>query len=411
MPKRPEQEISQDSQAKALKPASARYERRVAGTPGLCLSVYPTGRKMWRVRYWTGRAHRTVQLGPYPAVSMRDARSKSFEIAARVARGDEPAIESRRTAAPLKLNSGIVSLAELWERYLQERGPHLKGLAREIPRWRRHVDPYLGGLALTELTRGMIRARITEIGDGGARGQARMVQALLRMVLNHGVEIDALEQNPMLGVRMVYPAGAPRSRAFNDDELRRIWRALEGGQGLSREAASVLQLCLIIGARINECAGMRLEELDLSPAAPVWRCPAARQKNGHAHEVPITPLARRVIERSAPLAAGGFVFPSPALGGAAAIRADAVSHAGGKLLKRLGIEDAVMHCARHTVKTRLCSERINASRFVADLVQNHRTGTHGDMGAVYDHSDTMPRKRRALMAWDAWLTEIVAPEG
>jgi integrase len=48
---------------------------------------------------------------------------------------------------------------------------------------------------------------------------------------------------------------------------------------------SLFQLLMLTGQRLNEVAGMRWSEIDLSGC--VWSIPAERVKNGRAHSLPL----------------------------------------------------------------------------------------------------------------------------
>ncbi len=43
---------------------------------GLCLEVRPNGAKYWRLSYRIYKKQKTLALGVYPAVSLKDARMK-----------------------------------------------------------------------------------------------------------------------------------------------------------------------------------------------------------------------------------------------------------------------------------------------------------------------------------------------
>ncbi|MDO4643967.1 MAG: Arm DNA-binding domain-containing protein, partial [Cardiobacteriaceae bacterium] len=75
-----------DSQIKRLRPQSTRY--RVQDIDGLALSVWPSGAMTWVFRYQVAGKRRDMTLGKYPAVSLRDARSKVAELRLSLDRGE-----------------------------------------------------------------------------------------------------------------------------------------------------------------------------------------------------------------------------------------------------------------------------------------------------------------------------------
>jgi hypothetical protein len=50
--------------------------RKLADGGGLYLWVYSDGRKYWRLRYWREGKEKSLSLGVYPAVGLKDARQK-----------------------------------------------------------------------------------------------------------------------------------------------------------------------------------------------------------------------------------------------------------------------------------------------------------------------------------------------
>jgi hypothetical protein len=45
---------------------------------GLYLEIHPTGKKVWKLRYWISGKEGKVKLGEYPLTSLKEARSKGM---------------------------------------------------------------------------------------------------------------------------------------------------------------------------------------------------------------------------------------------------------------------------------------------------------------------------------------------
>ncbi|HEY9056266.1 MAG TPA: Arm DNA-binding domain-containing protein, partial [Aurantimonas sp.] len=63
-----------DLQIKAFRPSERPAKHSDGG--GLHLLVSPTGSKLWRVSYRFSGKQKTLSLGPYPTVSLADARAR-----------------------------------------------------------------------------------------------------------------------------------------------------------------------------------------------------------------------------------------------------------------------------------------------------------------------------------------------
>lgn len=63
----------------AFKPQSKRYEVHDILCPGFSLRVFPTGRKVYTVKYRHGLKQRRLPLGVHPRITLQEARNKSIE--------------------------------------------------------------------------------------------------------------------------------------------------------------------------------------------------------------------------------------------------------------------------------------------------------------------------------------------
>jgi integrase len=66
-------------------------------------------------------------------------------------------------------------------------------------------------------------------------------------------------------------------------------------QCISLEAADILKLEPLTGARCGEISGLRAEEIDRNKW--VWTLPASRSKNGRQRVTPIVGLAREMLDQ------------------------------------------------------------------------------------------------------------------
>ncbi|MEQ8935743.1 MAG: Arm DNA-binding domain-containing protein, partial [Amphiplicatus sp.] len=76
----------------ALKPRAERYEVSDAGGP-LRIVVQPNGKKSWALRYRHDGRPRKLTFGPFPALSLADAREMTRDALSAVAKGRDPGAE------------------------------------------------------------------------------------------------------------------------------------------------------------------------------------------------------------------------------------------------------------------------------------------------------------------------------
>jgi integrase len=410
-------------------------------TPGLCLRVSDSGKRVWIYRYRTldGRQPR-LSLGDYSTKhSLKWAREEVEELRVRVRKGEDPA-GARRLAKRLALSEPLRTFNDLADAYLvacekghwkpkrkQKRTITIEGERGVL---RRNVRPVIGEDRLEDIDRATIKKLLNDMLDRGIGAQTNKTHAVIRQVFAYGIGgPERLKSNPAAAIEKP-STEKPRTRVLTDAELQTLWNALvrypnelrlppkrgeaEGRRlTVGRPMRIALQLAALLLARRSEVAGMTTAELNLADG--LWLIPGERMKSGKPHLVPLTTRAVDLIKEAMILAKGGakaqprHVFLSPR-GGDRPIRPDSVTHAMVGLCSALGIAPAAPHDLRRTGSTALTSERLGVSPFVRSLVLAHQSDTGGGAAvssAHYDANTYAADKRKALAAWETLLTKIV----
>jgi integrase len=131
---------------------------------------------------------------------------------------------------------------------------------------------------------------------------ANRALASIKTFCAFAVEQDLISVSPAAAIRAPAPE-TPRERMT---ELGAVWRA---SLGLGVYGAGV-RLLALTGARRSEVFGMTWAELDLP--GRTWTLPAARAKNGRAHQIPLSAQALDVLRELCPACTGlskNPVFP------------------------------------------------------------------------------------------------------
>jgi integrase len=85
---------------------------------------------------------------------------------------------------------------------------------------------------------------------------------------------------------------ALKSCHLNNDELRRLWDALE--RHPNRRAASAVQLQVLTGARLGEVLSAKCSDFDLDRG--VWRKPSHQTKRKRTEHVPLSGAAIKLLQ-------------------------------------------------------------------------------------------------------------------
>ena len=103
-----------DTKIKNAKPEEKPYKMGDAG--GLYLLVNPSGSKYWRYKYRFGGKEKTLAIGVYPAVTLKDARTKHAEARERLQDGIDPGYQKKveKRAKEIEAENSFKAIGTEW---------------------------------------------------------------------------------------------------------------------------------------------------------------------------------------------------------------------------------------------------------------------------------------------------------
>jgi integrase len=426
---RPQHAPLTDATIKALKPEPIPYDRRDGEVRGLLLTVLPSGRKQWTLRYRAKGKQRRLVLGDYgpQQVTIAKARKLARGRQTGIDQGADPAAERQAARkAPGDTVAGLV------DAYLKHAEAHKRSAAEDRRILERDVLPRWQDRSVRELTRRDVRAIIEAVADRGAPIMANRTLAVVRKMLNYAVDHDWIDASPAARVQKPAPE-QERDRVLTDDEIRRLWRCLgrtpttaerpapgrKGATGdgddpicpLSPTLAATLKVRLLTAQRGGEVAAMTWADLELPEqdgAGGWWTIPGTVTKNGETHRVYLVPEAVALILAQRPTDDDGHVLtPAPSAivfsRDGDSTTADRMKKAASRLSRVLGFEFRG-HDLRRTASTNMGAAGIPREHIAYVL-------NHADRGAratrIYDRYSHDREKQIALEAWARRLRGIL----
>jgi integrase len=270
---------------------------------------------------------------------------------------------------------------------------YFKHIAKHRRSWdvertmRRVLIPEWGNKQLAAITRQDVIDVVKAINAKGTPYAAHHVLAYIKAFFNYAMANNLLEHSPAASIKPKVLIGAkePRQRVLTDDEIRAVWQACERAGKFGK----LTQLIIATGTRRGEAAFATLDEL----RGDQWIIPAARFKSNHAHLVPLSDLARKLIAH-VPFAITGFSKSKK--------RLDKFVLA--ELRKRnpnATMPNWTLHDLRRTVRTRLTP--ITEYEVAEAVIGHARSG----LNKTYNLYQYVEEKRHALDAWAVRLSGIV----
>ena len=373
---------------------------------GLYIEIMPTGSKLWRLKYRYGGREKRLALGRYPETSLKDARRRAKQARAMLEDGIDPSLERRREKQrrALQAERSFEAVARRWmAEHLAGRSPGHRARVRRC--LERDVFPYIGRLALEDLTAGDVRDIVHRIHRRGTTETARRTAQYVSQVFKYGISLGLLKRDPTEALRGFLPKAKGRSMPAPTDPARvgEILRALDAFTG-SPTVAAAIRLLPYVFCRPGELRTMRWEDVDLEGAE--WRYTTG--KTDTPHLVPLSRQAVAILEGLRPLTGhlpGGWVFP----GGRTPLRpmSDMAMSAA---YRRLGLdtrEEITPHGWRAAART-LLDERLGYPGEVIEAQLAH--AVPDPLGRAYNRTRYIDQRREMMQAWADYLDTLRAGE-
>ncbi len=300
----------------------------------------------YRVR-GTGRERRFT-IGGAGDWRTTAARAEARRLKQFIDQGGDP-------LADLEIQREAPTMSELADRFEAEHCIRKRAsTAEEYKRMLRiHIKPFFGAhTKVGDVVFADVEALHRKISKTGATYAANRCVAVLSKMFSLAIRWGmCTTTNPARGIERNTEFG--RRRYLSADELARLTAALAAHP--DRQAANIIRMLLLTGARRGEVLAARWSDIDL--ATGTWAKPAASTKQKLDHEVPLSAPARLLLNtiREQQMAnrrpVGEYVFPGSGVTGHVAD----VKKFWRQVCKAASIEGLRVHDLRHSFASQLAS--------------------------------------------------------
>lgn len=406
------QSIPYNTQAVA-KVATTKHEKQtdyvIEGVPGLVLTCFPSGKAGFAVRFTVKGARRREAIGQWGSTSgvgqltLAEAKAKALQVAAGT-HLDEDVLASD-AAEEAKL-----TLQQLWDKRVALDEDRAAKTMHEYGRaLKADVFPTLGSRKASEITSEEFADILAEVEDRTKHG-ARHCKAALSSLYRWGQKRRLVKINPLVVLGFNHQAKV-RKRNVTDQELARLWRAIDKAPGVTAPIRYIVKIAILTGQRNTEVAGMEVGELKgLDTLTPRWDIPSRRMKRKSEDQyVPLSKQAADIARAALVGANGAHVFEGSTKGRVGGkwrqghIRNASVSRAMGKVAEHAGLVDVHLHDMRKVITSWL-AEHGHATGEVLDAILHH--GKKGVTGTHYNFALYEKQVRQALQVWADHVWQI-----
>lgn len=251
---------------------------------GLVYDLLPSG-GYFQYRYTVHGRQRSISLGRFGPLGVKDARVKAAEHERNLALGHDPQ-EARREVRETPVFADF-----LMGQYM----PHVRSYKRshdtDLSVIRNHIQPAFGHLRMSDIKKLDITEFVRKkVEEGLAPGTINRLVVLIRYSFNLAIqwETTGIKDNPARGIRPLRENNKIE-RYLSDEEAMRLKEALT--DSINPMLPVIVAMLLVTGARKREVLDARWEDIDLRNQ--VWRIPTP--KSGQTRHIPLTDPVMRVL--------------------------------------------------------------------------------------------------------------------
>jgi len=375
---------------------------------GMGLRVMPSGRKEWLFRYTKPytKTRTAIQLGIYPATSIKKAQDKRDTYLELLAENQDPLsvrIEQGQKAELQKDNT-FRYVAEQWMKDKKRKAKVSPETGKDI--WNsleNHIFPKLGKRPIDELKPKLVADVIKPLEAKGSLELVKRLCQRINEVMAFALNEEIITDNPLAHIKGKFKTpSTTHNPSLEPKDLPILMEAITGAN-IAIPTRLLIEWQLHTMVRPNEAVGTKWSEIDLD--SKVWTIPKDRMKKVGTnkqweerkdHVIPLTNQTISLLQQMKPFSGHlEYVFPN---------QRDRQEKAGpdsaNNALKRAGLKGKQ---TAHGMRT-MASSTLNEEEFNPDVIEAALYHLDpNEQRRTYNRTDYF-KQRRVMMEW--WSNRI-----
>lgn len=367
---------------------------------GLYLQVSPSETKSWLFRFMLSGRERWMGLGPYPDVTLAEARDKALECRQMLRDGVDPIEYRRAKRVATKLMAGKnMTFQECAEDHIEAHRPGWRN-PKHAAQWRSTLETYaypiIGQVPVGDIDTGLIMRVLKPIWQTKTETANRLRQRI-EAVIDGAIALGHRSgDNPARWrghLQNLLPSQSKVSRvqhfkAMAYTDIPTFFRDLRQRDAISARA---MAFSILTAARSGEVRGVTWVEINMDQA--IWTIPEERTKSGRPHRIPLSPEALAVLHKMKAIQVHGeeHVFPGRRPG-----RQMSENTMRKFLQNDMQRDGLTVHGFRSTFRD-WAAEQSSCPREVAEAALAHALKDKTE--AAYQRGDLLEKRRELMVAW------------
>jgi integrase len=300
---------------KAVAAAQAKEKQyKISDGDGLSLVVQLNGKKLWWFRYRYAGKEKTLSIGIYPVVSLKDARDRTFEARKILSNGIDPnEIKKETRNAAIAATASIGETVEIIGReWFQKFGTEWvdSHASKIIRRLERDLFQWIGKDEIKRITPAALLTVLRRVEARGALDTAHRLHQNCGQIWRYAVATGRVERDITSDLRGALPPAKEThlGAVTEPSEIGALLRNIEEYKG-SEVVRLALQLAPLVFVRPGELRQAKWEEFNIE--GHLWTIPAGRMKAKRPHVVPLSSQAVAILKELRKSHNIDYLFPSP----------------------------------------------------------------------------------------------------
>ncbi len=387
-----------DAKIKAAKLENGKKVQKLADSEGLYLLLNKSG-KYWRFKYRIAGKEKTLSIGVYPQVTLKQARDARNEAKEKIKNGIDPSQAKQAEKRKQFNDSQADTFKSVAYEWIEKQAPTWAASTHKstVARLERHILPYLGTLPIREIEAIDVLSVARRVEAKGNIELAHRIKRMCGQILRYAVATCRIKSDPSRDLQGALAPVVTKHRACIKDpkQAGELMRAIQGFTG-THITACALRLSPYVFLRPKELRTLEWQFIDFEKEQIT--IPAENMKMKQKHIVPLSKQAIAILKDVQALTGQGkYVFH-----GARATSRPMSENTINACLQRLGYSTTHDHCA-HGFRG-MASTLLYELGYRSDLVERQLAHSErNQVKAAYNHAEHLDERKAMMQHWADYL--------
>lgn len=394
-----------DTKIRAIKSTGKAGGDWLADGEGLYLVVFPTGAKVWKLRYMTPftKKKNTYTIGGYPEISLIEARKIKGECRALLSQNIDPhahrqAIEQAKQE---EIYNTFENVAWAWYEWRQTRANFSQGYAKDVKSLiERVLLPAFGKYPITQISAPMALKAFKPLQEKGTLETLKRAIQKMNEIMTFALHREIIPHNPLVNISKEFDSPTVEHfKTIKPEDLSEFLFTLNTAQ-IQLQTRYLILWQLLTMTRPNEAATAKYEDID--EKEKIWTIyinkGIKQDDKGREHKITLSRQALALLREIKKFSGGKvYLFPSHKNP-----QTHTNTQTANAAIKRMGYKGKLV---AHGLRS-IASTYLNEKGYNPELIEVALSHINQDrIRMAYNRADYIKQRFEILQAWADFIDE------